>query len=114
MELMADMGERGSRRVKMAMAALFVLLIIILYCMLAEFMGNYAWLQVQCNVDLVEDFKVEVSSLGQAESLAGSVTTIESINQSKFQYCDGYAILSEESYYFLCKDGRLYELKSCY
>jgi hypothetical protein len=110
-----DLGESGGKNVKLAIAILLIIFAILLCVLLVEVMGRHSWLQLYCNINMAKEFEVEsVASPGQAEELAASIIEVDRVQESKVQYCRGYAIVSGDRRYFLCQDGRLYELISCY
>ncbi len=109
-----EFREKTSWNARAIIAILLLVLAFVIYNTLTETIGEYPWLQVYCNVDMVRDFGAgNVISLEEAEGLAGSVMDVDNINASTMQYCGGYDIASGDRRYFLCTDGRLYELTSC-
>lgn len=109
-----DEFRKKNWKVRLILAAAGIILAIIVGSMLINTISGQSWLQMYCNVNLLTEFSgADVTSSEQAGELAGTIISVGNISQSSFQYCGGYIMESGERNYFLCTDGRLYELASC-
>lgn len=113
MDMASDMSRSSTWKVKVVIFVLFMIFLFVLYNLVAEAMSGHEWLRVQCNVNMITEFNEDVESVNDTRSLAGTVISIDMVSQSTMQYCSGYRIESGDKLYFLCSDGRLYELTSC-
>lgn len=112
-----DFRERTTWKAALVIVLFLVICAATVYGIVMGEVDKHQWLQMYCDMNLITEFQgSNVTSIEEAGSLIGPVfgdDIVNIVSAGNFQYCSGYRITSGNKLYFLCDDGRLYELTFC-